>query len=653
MGLQFTAFYVKFVMMLAIPSTVRSTPLCPNGCGCFGGFPVATILTIDCEWNAKVSREQLAQQINSLFSSNLTYGRLRSLTITNSPLTTVPLSICRLTTLTHLNLDSNRLTRLPDNCLSNLTALTLFSASNNYITQLQDGLFDGLHHLQRLIFNHNQISSIGLRVFHCPVRLHNLTQVDLSNNRIHTLEPWPVYLGFNGQLNHKAETDLSHNNISAFSNLMGCKISCGMKKVHFYLLLRCNPIRHVSDMLNAWNISITTLGCLLLQPRRAASVIELYHNLMECDCVDFDLLKIVTSPIYSGSLLNNVFCNSPITLYHRHILTVPLDQFVCELPERCPPGCRCIHRPANATLHVYCSKTNLTALPLQLPELPKSFTKYKLDFSNNRGLRRLERRVYFVNTSVLDVSNCSLDSVDFDIWKDLTNIPQVFLNRNQLQSLPSSVAAISLEKARISLGRNPWKCSCDASWMSSWLRSVRHSLTSPNAITCSTPSKFRNRNIMGFDRNTFCVDPTSEAVKRTLQISISSTAGVVIVLLSTCVIVYRLRVKLNTRWKFHPFDRDECLNEDMVYDVFLSCSSNDNLPHGNGIRQQLEQRGYLVCYPPRDFVAGEAISDNIYNAVVRSKRTVCLLTAQFLQRFVQLDSYSVCTSSVYVCSGVA
>ena len=75
----------------------------------------------------------------------------------------------------------------------------------------------------------------------------------------------------------------------------------------------------------------------------------------------------------------------------------------------------------------------------------------------------------------------------------------------------------------------------------------------------------------------------------------------------------------------------------MDYDVFLSCSSDNNLPHENRIREQLEQRGYRVCYPPRDFVAGELIYDNIYNAVVRSKRTVCFLTEQFIQRFVLLS----------------
>ena len=635
-----TVFFLKFITLLTILSIARSTPLCPNGCRCTGLYP-ATNLAVDCQRNVNVDRKHLAEQLDSLLSSNLTYGRLKSLTITNTPLTSVPRSVCRLTTLTQLHLDSNQLTRLPDNCLSNLTSLASFSASENHITELQDGLFDGLHKLQRLTLNRNRISSIGLRVFHCPVRLTSLMKVNLTDNRVHTLEPWPIYLGFNGRVFSKTLIDLRANNISAFTNLMGCKLHSGMKAVHFDLRLGHNPIRHFSDMLHGWNISLATLGYLLLQKHGhyANSYLTFYRSYMECDCVDFDVYKVLFSYLIHTAMLANTYCNSPISLANKRIPTVHLDQFVCELSDQCPPGCRCVHRPANTTLHVYCSNTNLTVLPLELPKLPKSYTKYKLDFSNNRYLQRLEHRDYFVNTSILDVSNCGLGSVDVDIWNDLANIPQVFLNGNQLQSLPSSVAAVSLERTRIGLGRNPWKCSCDASWMSSWLKSVKHSLTASNDITCHTPSRFLKRNIMSINTEAFCTDPTREAVKRTMAISLSSAAAVVTVLLSVGVIFHRLRVKLYTRWKFHPFDRDECVGEHMDYDVFLSCSSDDNLPHGNEIRQQLEQRGYRVCYPPRDFIAGEPISENIYNAVVRSKRTVCLLTAQFLQRFVWLPFF--------------
>jgi len=627
---------LKFTTLLAVLTTAGTTSLCPDGCECPGRFP-ATSLTIDCHRNAEVKQEQLTEQIDSLLSSNLTYAYLTSLTIINTPLTNVPRSVCQLTTLTQLHLDYNQLTRLPDNCFSNLTALTSFSASFNAITELQDGLFDGLSKLFSLHITHNRILSIGLRLFNSSAMLSSLKIVDLKQNRIRTLEPWSYYVGMNGGSDARVSVDLCQNNISSFTNMMGWEARCGEMVVVLDLNLCRNPIKHVSDILRGWNMNFTTWYCLsprIMGDHILNSHILFYRINFECDCVDFDIYKIVFSPLSGNTgLFSRSYCSGPDSLFGRKILTVPLDQFVCELTERCPPGCRCVHRPANATLHVYCSNTNLTVLPLQLPKLPKSYTKYKLDFSNNRGLHRLEHRDYFVNTSILDVSNCHLDSVDFKMWNDLAHIQKVFLDGNRLQSLPSSVAAVSLEKVRLSLGRNPWRCSCDAGWMSSWLKSVSDSLTTPTQITCATPSRLRNRGIMSVSSGAFCADPTNQAVKRALTISLSSTAAVIIVLLSVVVIVYLLRVKFYTRWKFHLFDRDECLGEDMDYDVFLCCSSEDDDPEGRRIVEAVEGRGYRVCYHYRDFRPG-LIMDNIEASVTRSKRTVCLLTKNFIRRFV-------------------
>jgi len=630
-----SAYCLKFVAMLAILSTVTTTPFCPSRCDCLGGAP-DTSLTVDCHRDPDIDRRQLSQQIDSLLSSNLSYGHVTLLNITGTPLTHVPTSVCRLTTLTQLHLDHNRVNRLPDNCLSNLTALTSLTASNNAITELQDGLFDGLDKLVRLNLFRNLILSIGLRVFNGSAMLTSLREVRLNYNRIRTLEPWFYYVGIKGQLHYESVVDLSYNNISAFANKMNWKAKCGMKEMHVNLILHHNRFKHIMDILHGWNLNI--LKWLCLYPHQYHDLDIGRNHFIECDCVDFSFYKMLTT-VVKTRLLSNTYCNGPQRLFRKKVTSVPLDQFVCELTNRCPSGCRCVHRPANATLHVYCSNANLTALPLELPELPKSYTKYKLDFSTNRRLRHLERRPYIVDTSILELSNCNIDSIDLELWSDLANITQVFLDGNQLQSLPSSVATVSLQRTKFSLRKNPWKCSCDASWMSEWLKSVRSSLTNPNDITCSSPSRLKNRNIMSVSGEAFCEDPASEAVKRTLSISLSSVFGVLAVLLSVAIIVYRLRVRLYSRWKFHPFDRDECLGEDLIYDVFLSCSSSDNLPHGNEIRQHLEQRGYRVCYPPRDFVAGESIHDNIYSAVVRSKRTVCFLTSQFLQRYALMPSF--------------
>jgi len=322
-----------------------------------------------------------------------------------------------------------------------------------------------------------------------------------------------------------------------------------------------------------------------------------------------------------------------------------------------------VYRPANAILHVDCSNANFSILPSKLPQLPESSnisvfnkyvtnTKYKLDFSNNRYLRRLDHQPYFVNTSILDVSNCGIDELPLSIWKDISVMKKVTMDGNSLTSLPEGLETVPLT-ASMSFGRNQWECSCKNRWMSGWLRSVNHSLENIYGFLCASPKRLRGKSIARISEEEFCHDPANAERKRATITNVASVVGVAVFLLIPMIIiliVYRLRIKLYTRFKFHPFDRDECDGEDMDFDVFLSCFSDDNVPHGNGIREQLEERGYRVCYPPRNFLPGESICQNIYNAVVRSKRTVCLLTPHFLQRLDRCMLLQIRFSRPYCCT---
>ena len=176
--------------------------------------------------------------------------------------------------------------------------------------------------------------------------------------------------------------------------------------------------------------------------------------------------------------------------------------------------------------------------------------------------------------------------------------------------------------------------------MSGWLYAIRDRLRPNGNVLCSRPPRLSGKNIIRTSEKEFCVDPVveaaveaaAEASRRAWIISMSSVAGVVVVLLFVIAIFYRLRVKLYTKWKFRPFDRDECPGEDMDYDVFLCCSSLDDEPIGSRILDSIEANGYRVCYHERDFMPG-LITDNIEKSVTRSKRTVCLLTNNFIRRF--------------------
>jgi len=326
---------VLFVLAFcgATSTTFNSTlALCPNSCSC-SLFKFA--LFVHClPSRQNVSSEQLSEQLDSLLSSNQTYGHLTRLNITNSPLTRVPRSVCRLTTLTQLRLDNNRLTRLPDNCLPNLTALTSLSSSRNIITELQDGLFDGLHNLQtlelsynhissigprvfdrlsnlwildlsyngitelesgvfdglhklqRLELKHNRISSIGSRVFGSSARLSSLRYVGVAWNNIQTLDSWPIYLG----INRSVTIDLGRNRIRRFSNAMRWKDNCGMRKVHINLWLVYNDIATISDLFRGWNMTLSTSTTWCVQPQDriwpnyATTTTTCVY--LECDCGD-------------------------------------------------------------------------------------------------------------------------------------------------------------------------------------------------------------------------------------------------------------------------------------------------------------------------------------------------------------------------------
>ena len=447
------------LFFLGIASSAVSRQQCPRECMC---SMTATNLIVKCYEHPNTDIEKLSDQIDLVLSSNLTYGQLRSLTIVNSPLKCVPRSICRLTTLTHLRLDNNRFTRLPDNCLTNLSNLVVFSAHGNAIETLQDGVFHGLTKLQYLDLTSNRIGSIGLSVFGKSSHLNNLFTILLSGNNLTSLEPWVVVRGLVGSFQQRVLVDLSHNAISKFTNKMGLTGLCVDLVPYANVLLQNNNIHHYIDIFRGWlgwketDFKIA-LNCYNVSAGRLSLELSFIGNNMACDCVDYYFFKLsFLQAIEYYFQPMPCMLTDPLTRNSSRVdgFKTPLELFVCELTDRCPAGCVCVHRPANATLHIYCSNKNLSVLPVELPELPDNQTKYKLDFSNNR-LARLEDRCYFANTSVLDVSNCGI--VSASNWEEIIIIPDVNLYGNKISSLPPSLLSVNITTVgKLNIANNPW-----------------------------------------------------------------------------------------------------------------------------------------------------------------------------------------------------
>ena len=624
----------RFLMCVSflLTFTTATAVECPRMCDCRRAFN-HNQLVVDCgrrQINATIFRRQL----DLFLTDEDIRERLTRLNITNTPLTQVPTSVCQLRNLTSLYLDHNRLTRLPDNCLVNLTSLQTLSTTYNRIIELQDGIFDGLNSLTDIDFKSNRIASIGLRVFSNPNDLVSIKRITLDNNRLTSIDIWPYVRGLYGQSLSRVLISIRNNFISSFTNKIRWQWDCSTRS-YARLFITGNAIRHLNDIPVGWNVTSTgKFLCFLHSFRIYLSESTDY----QCDCHDIRFYRYQL--LFSDkNFLQGLRCSGPLRLFNELAVQVPLEEFVCELSDGCPVGCRCVYRPANATLHVNCAASNLSSLSHSLPPLPRTYDMYKLDFSNNKLLRRLELRPYIVNTTILDVSNCAISYVDIAVWRQLATMksfatsmtPRVYLQKNDIQTLPVDIRHINFTSTRFTLHDNPWKCSCQNRWMIALFKSSSTNFQTDGNVVCALPSRLKDRILAQSNEDDFCVDPQ----RRMLIIFLSSTlsvVAVVAVLLVSGFLVHRMRVRLYRSWNLHPFDVDECVGEDMDYDVFLCCSSEDHSPHGLRILELMECKGYRVCYHLRDFLPGELISDNMIQAIERSKRTVCFVSSNFLKR---------------------
>ena len=407
---------------------------CPQMCDCKQSNNSDTELAVDCA-GRHAHKSILVREMNSLLSDDELRETLTMLNISNTPLTQVPMSICQLKKLKFLHLDANRLHRLPDNCFTNMVALRNLSARQNKITALQNGLFDGLNSLVVVDFSLNKIASIGLHVFSNPNDLVNLRQIVLDNNRLRSLEPWPYIRGLHGSRASKVHISINANFISEFTNGIKWQFSCS-RPSYAILNITGNYVRHFNSIPYGWNVSAPEWKCTMYpnsdQFRSPAFevVFALSHN-YHCDCVDMPYIILATFDD-TYHMYKSVRCNQPLSLANRSVMDVGWDKFVCEMPKGCPPSCRCVYRPFNCTLHVYCSTGNLSSLPLDLPPLPGYYGQvtYNLDFSNNKLLKRLDYRPYFANTSILDVSNCAIDVVDLNVLREFPTMLSQLQNCN-------------------------------------------------------------------------------------------------------------------------------------------------------------------------------------------------------------------------------
>ena len=286
----------------------------------------------------------------------------------------------------------------------------------------------------------------------------------------------------------------------------------------------------------------------------------------------------------------------------------------------------------------------------QLPEYVPRDTSYLL-LARNDITFLCDSHSYFKDLLVLDLSWNSVNEICFTFFNNFENLKELYLSNNKIQTMPSGIDKMEslttltltnnlleelpesvqeMESLKsIDISGNTFRCDCDTFWMTDWLTDSISVVQSPRSLICFS-GEGRGKRLIDLHQD------VAGCNKNIIHALIGLAVTVVITALLIGIIYkYRKHIKiwLYTRFGFHPWDKGDENPEEKDYDAFVSYCRKDVDWVLNALLPYLEapQCGFHLCVHERDFVPGVAITKNIMTAIQYSRRTILVLSPDFIK----------------------
>lgn len=538
--------------------------------------------------------------------------------------------------LIRLNLAQNQLNALPENLFNNTRKLQILYLSQNHLEEIDERLFTQLHHLRYLNLNHNRLKRIHSNAFNALVKLETL---DLGRNRLddyamadgtgdHLLKKiWSIWHTNDSRL---WRLDLTHNRIEYFDlDVMTLFWNRSMD-----VGLAFNQIKEVNITgFDAFNSSILEV----FKKQNVRWTWNIYLNPIQCDCKLLKFLQFWKNDEILKSLFNieidAITCAKPFMPYqlidHR-----PYDAFCLNKTKlSCLNStCRTLfrYRPGITFLYYDCADNGLKEMPNLLCfngywSLEAIFREKRiiLDINDNRIMKLPDSKTPgFAAISQINAKNNLIESINMENLPP--NLEQLDISNNNVKRIDKNVLKYlgeskTLEK--LELNGNPWICDCD------FLQFVH---TYPNKIDYKNIRCDDNEFL--YKKAELCQGIIALSIVSILLISLP---GFLIAILIALFYIYQQEIRV---WLFaHDLllclVREVELDKDKKYDAFISYSHKDTdfvveqlIP-----KLEMEPNPFKLCVHYRDWLVGEYIPDQIARSVEDSRRTIVVLTRNFLE----------------------
>ncbi|XP_050465403.1 protein toll [Cataglyphis hispanica] len=577
---------------------------------------------------------------------------LTNITLSRNYLKSLPVLIFRdLKELRELKLTFNDLEELPDYIFLNTKRLIKLDLSKNRITSISNHVFDGLYMLEELNMEENQLMIISDHSF---TSLNQLKIAKFSNNRL-TLRS--TFLGYKDEYGTNSpfhyctnlkELYLANNNIS--------EIFSDWKLSNLYLRildLRYNNISSIdSEDLQFLSSDIKVdltynkiQHIFLHNAEQIAEFQQAFHdaiilvanNPLNCDCGLYDFLRYIEGKMHSNVqnyfhiIPGNLTCQNPEDLKNVPVKMLKSESLMCTVNDtnlECPEICDCHVKPDGNVFIFNCSHRNLTSIPSNIKN-PGDLWQVELNFANNQFTRMPDlKNLKHESVKKLDLSHNNISEIFLD---ELPRTIQVLqLDNNNISRIYPDVLEFfkNSTNLNLTLHENPWICDCSTKDFLNFIQTKLVAIPNLNKVIC--PGK--DKPISEMTTIEFC--PFDNTAIMGISVAIA-LIGLLIGISGVLYYKYQQQIKV---WLFaHQwclwFVTEEELDKEKLYDAFVSYSHKDQDFVVNEIVSKLENgpMPFKLCLHYRDWLAGEWIPANIARSVEDSKRTIVVLSPNFLE----------------------
>ncbi|XP_018428742.1 PREDICTED: toll-like receptor 5 [Nanorana parkeri] len=472
-----------------------------------------------------------------------------------------------------LNMSKGSIFSLKPYVFANLSSLLRLDLSTNRINRIEPNAFQGLHQLLFLHLSNNLLGEIYTNTFD---GLTNMHKIYLNNNHI-------------GPIQHDSFMKLLHLNlVDLRGNAIISVVFCESIKHLNFLNLRENKLKKIdsdpfkSDIIDLAENQLGDLGVLhkFLQITNLTAI-SLKQNRLST-CYPFHQIPTKNSLSYldlSNNMIQLIWGNAQ---------------------------CLDVFRNLSALTDLHLSNNYLQFLPDGV-------------FMGLTSLEHLNLSSNFLKHLMPGVFPRGLVTLDISYNQLLSPNPEVFFSVKSL-----------------SIGFNQFICDCTLINFLLWLNQTNTTVEDPPNIFCSYPENFMYTSLYTLTYE----DCDDEILIRHLRFSLFVFTSIVLVTFLTSVIIYKyFRGVFFGLYKKLVFSvLEEKTQEENIhkYDAYLCYTQKDfqwveNVFLKNLDSEYCESNRFNLCFEERNFIPGEDHIVNIRDAIWSSKKTICIVTKQFLK----------------------